>query len=151
MGTTKGLQDFQIEKNKHMNQMKEKILQDYERKRKQVETSHAIARSSAINKSRLKKIKSRQEMIGKIAEDTKGFLLKELTSEAKAKPFVTNLIVQGLLMVPLVLVVLYSPVPRATSRLTTRSMHGLHLYLNRQSQQSERCCSQSESRDTLII
>merc|ERR1712151_1255866 len=56
------------------------------------------ARSSAINKSRLEKIKSRQEVIGKIAEDTKAFLAQELTSEAKAKPFVTKLIVQGLLM-----------------------------------------------------
>merc|ERR1712048_819815 len=80
------------------NELKEKILQDYERKRKQVETSHAIARSSAINKSRLEKIKSRQEMIGKIAEDTKAYLQKELTSDAKSKPFVTKLIVQGLLM-----------------------------------------------------
>merc|ERR1712048_1374596 len=36
-------------------------------------------------------------MIGKI-EDTKVYLAKELTSEAKLKPFVTKLIVQGLLM-----------------------------------------------------
>merc|ERR1719230_997784 len=78
--------------------MKEKVQQEYERKAKQIETSHAIARSSAINKSRLEKIKSRQEMIGKIAEDTKVYLAKELTSEAKLKPFVTKLIVQGLLM-----------------------------------------------------
>merc|ERR1711879_903137 len=83
---------------KFLNQMKQKIVQDYERKSKQVETQHAIARSSAINKSRLEKIKSRQEMIGKIADDTKKHLAQVLASEANAKPFVRNLIVQGLLM-----------------------------------------------------
>merc|ERR1712048_1226428 len=94
----KALQDFQIEKTKHLNQMKEKIMQEYETKVKKIETQCAIDRSSAINKSRLEKIKARQEMIGKIAEDTKVFLQKELTSEAKSKEFVTKLIVQGLLM-----------------------------------------------------
>merc|ERR1711953_1415424 len=78
--------------------MKQKLMQDYETKVKKIDTQNAIDRSSAINKSRLEKIKSRQEMIGKIAEDTKVFLQKELTSEAKSKEFVTKLIVQGLLM-----------------------------------------------------
>jgi len=96
--TTKALQDFQIEKSKHLKLMKEKIIQDYERKAKAVETQHAIARSSAINKSRLEKIKARQETIGKISEDTKAYLTQQLSSEATAKPFVTKLIVQGLLM-----------------------------------------------------
>lgn len=96
--TTKALQDFQIEKQKHLTTMKDKIMQDYQRKAKAVETQHAIARSSAVNKSRLEKIKARQETIGKISEDTKAYIVKELTSDAKAKPFVTKLIVQGLLM-----------------------------------------------------
>lgn len=96
--TTKALQDFQIEKTKHLNTIKEKIVQDYERKAKQVETQHAIARSSAINKSRLEKIKARQETIGKISEDTKVYLTNALASEQTSKSFVTKLIVQGLLM-----------------------------------------------------
>merc|ERR1712048_1353554 len=69
--------DFQIEKLKHLNQMKDKIMQDYQRKAKAVETQHAIARSSAVSKSRLEKIKARQETIGKISDDTKSYLVKE--------------------------------------------------------------------------
>jgi len=96
--TTKALQEFSVEKLKLVKQIEEKIRQEYERKAKQIETQNAIARSSAINKSRLEKIKARQDVIGKLAADTKAHLAKELESEAKAKPFITNLIVQGLLM-----------------------------------------------------
>lgn len=96
--STKTLQEFSVEKLKVVNQTKEKILQDYARKAKQVETKGAIARSTAINRSRLEKIKARQEQITHLSEDSKVALVAELKSEAKSKAFITKLILQGSLM-----------------------------------------------------
>jgi len=96
--TTKALQEFSVEKLKVVNSTKEKIRQEYARKTKQIDTQKAIERSTEINKSRLEKIRTRQEMLGKLAEDSKAQLVEELKSEAKAKEFTTKLIVQGLLM-----------------------------------------------------
>eukprot|EP00928_Gymnodinium_smaydae_P059495 TRINITY_DN4284_c0_g4_i1.p1 TRINITY_DN4284_c0_g4~~TRINITY_DN4284_c0_g4_i1.p1 ORF type:complete len:229 (-),score=87.32 TRINITY_DN4284_c0_g4_i1:233-919(-) len=96
--TTKALQEFNVEKHRLANQMKEKITQEYERKVKQIDTQKAIARSTAINKSRLEKIKTRQDVIGKISDDSKAKLVEELKNQGKAKAFVTKLVVQGLLM-----------------------------------------------------
>lgn len=96
--TTKALQEFSTEKLKAMNEMKDKIRGEYEKKRKTAETQAAIARSSAINKARLQKITARQEVIQRICEDTKTKLIAELKTEAKAKAFITDLIVQGMLM-----------------------------------------------------
>merc|ERR1739838_198999 len=57
-----------------------------------------IARSTAINRSRLTKIKARQDMLSKIAADTKLELQKELQNQGKLTAFTTKLITQGLLM-----------------------------------------------------
>jgi len=94
----KALEDFNIEKLKLVQQMKEKIRQDYVRKAKQVETQCAIARSTAINRSRLEKIKARQEVLGKVQDDVTAKLQAELRSEPKHKKLITSLITQGLLM-----------------------------------------------------
>merc|ERR1719251_5909 len=84
----KALQEFNLEKLKHEKVIKEKISQDYERRTKQVDTQHAIARSTAINRSRLEKIMARQDVIGKIAADTKAELQKGLQDSAKMGQFV---------------------------------------------------------------
>jgi len=94
----KALQEFSIEKFKIVNQTKEKVRQEYLKKVKSVETQHAIARSTAINRSRLEKIRSRQDMIARVAESAKTALQNELRSEATNKTFITKLIAQGLLM-----------------------------------------------------
>merc|ERR1712021_269160 len=87
-----------IEKLKLVQQMKEKIRAEYVRKAKQVETQCAIARSTAINRSRLEKIKARQEVLGRVTDDVTTKLQAELRSEPKHKKLITNLITQGLLM-----------------------------------------------------
>merc|ERR1712054_408267 len=74
--------------------MGEKIRADFSKKAKQVETQCAIARSLAINKSRLEKIKARQEVLGKISEEAKGILKSKGTDAT----LITKLIVQGALM-----------------------------------------------------
>jgi len=93
----KALQEFSIEKFKVVNQAKEKIKQDFQRKVKQVDTQAAIARSTAINKSRLEKIKARQDVIARVNEQCKTVLVEQLKSEATNKAFITKLIVQGLM------------------------------------------------------
>merc|ERR1712008_4360 len=76
-----------------------KIRQGYEKKVKQIETQYAIAKSMAINKQRLEKIKARQDVMQGIADDVKGELVKAMTGpESQPKDFITKLIVQGLLM-----------------------------------------------------
>mmetsp|Transcript_85141 Transcript_85141/g.104406 ORF Transcript_85141/g.104406 Transcript_85141/m.104406 type:complete len:233 (-) Transcript_85141:100-798(-) len=95
---SKALQEESIERLKIVNTMKEKIQQEYARKTKQIETQAAIERSTAINRSRLEKIKSRQEMLSHLSEDSQKELAKRLVDKAKQKQFITQLIVQGLLM-----------------------------------------------------
>merc|ERR1712224_137681 len=94
----KALEDFNIEKLKLVQQMEDKIRQEYVRKAKQVETQCAIARSTAINRSRLEKIKARQEVLGKVQDDVTRKLMAELNDPNKHKKLITQLITQGLLM-----------------------------------------------------
>lgn len=94
----KALQEFTIEKFKIVNATKDKVRQDMLKKQKQVETQLAIAKSTAINRSRLEKIKCRQETLGKMAEEAKVALKQQLSNQAASQQFVTKLIVQGLLM-----------------------------------------------------
>merc|ERR1711879_422573 len=79
-------------------EQKEKVRASYEKKVKQIETKYAIEKSMAINKQRLEKIKARQEVMGKIQNDVKSALVTQMKNEGTSKPFVTKLIVQGLLM-----------------------------------------------------
>merc|ERR1711920_999392 len=90
----KGEEEFSIEVHRLITEQKEKVRQTYEKKVKQIETQYAIAKSMAINKQRLEKIKARQEVMTKLA----GEVRKELVSKGQDKAFVTKLIVQGLLM-----------------------------------------------------
>lgn len=94
----KGDEEFSIEVHRLITEQKEKVRQGYEKKVKQIETQYAIAKSMAINKQRLEKIKARQEVMGKIADDVRGQLVNQMKSADKSKPFITKLIVQGLLM-----------------------------------------------------
>merc|ERR1719450_1140218 len=90
----KGEEEFSIEVHRLITEQKEKVRQTYERKVKQIETQYAIAKSMAINKQRLEKIKARQEVMHKIEGDVRAKLVSESSSQA----FITKLIVQGLLM-----------------------------------------------------
>lgn len=96
--SAKALQEFSVEKLRLVNQTKDKIQQDFDRKAKQVETQAAIARSTAINRSRLEKIQCRQEMLQSLAAESKKALVEQLKSEGTSQTFVTKLIVQGMLM-----------------------------------------------------
>merc|ERR1711920_437334 len=90
----KGEEEFSIEVHRLITEQKEKVRQTYEKKVKSIETQYAIAKSMAINKQRLEKIKARQEVMVKLADEVK----KQLSGASTDKAFLTKLLVQGLLM-----------------------------------------------------
>jgi len=90
----KGEEEFTIEVHRLITDQQKKIRAGYEKKVKQIETQYAIAKSMAINKQRLEKIKARQDVMQGIAGDVK----QRLVSQAGSTDFITKLIVQGLLM-----------------------------------------------------
>jgi len=90
----KGEEEFTIEVHRLITDQQKKIRAGYEKKVKQIETQYAIAKSMAINKQRLEKIKARQDVMQGIAGDVK----TRLVSQAGSAEFITKLIVQGLLM-----------------------------------------------------
>lgn len=96
--TAKALQDFSVEKTKISTQIKDKITSDYARKLKAIDTQAAIARSTAVNKSRIEKIKARQNVMVSISKDAEAAVEQEMKDSAKNKDFTVKLIVQGALM-----------------------------------------------------
>merc|ERR1712061_48027 len=89
-----GDEEFNIEVQRLIAEQKEKIRQGFEKKVKQIETKYAIAKSMAINKQRLEKIKARQDVMTGIA----GAAKEQLQKKGASTDFITDLIVQGLLM-----------------------------------------------------
>ncbi|CAE8712168.1 unnamed protein product [Polarella glacialis] len=94
----KGEEEFSLDVDKLITEQKQKVRKAYELRAKQVETSYAIAKSMAINKQRLEKIKARQEALVRTGEEVKVQLAQEMTKQDSPKKFLTQLIVQGLLM-----------------------------------------------------
>merc|ERR1712170_268001 len=76
----KGEEEFSIEVHRLITEQKEKTRGNYEKKTKQIETQYAIAKSMAINKQRLEKIKARQEVMTKLQEDVKQALVAQMKS-----------------------------------------------------------------------
>ena len=93
----KALEDFNIEKLKIVQQMKEKIRQEFEKKAKQIEVKRAIERSTAVNRARLKKIAARNQIVDEIAKQTNKQLAQVADNKEKYKTLMTDLIVQALL------------------------------------------------------
>jgi len=89
-----GEEEFKAEVLKIVTEQKEKMRATYEKKTKTVLSNYAIAKSTAINKGRLEKVKARQEAVSQISEDVKG----QLNKAGQDKGFITKLIVQGALM-----------------------------------------------------
>lgn len=90
-------EDFNIEKLKLVQSMKEKIRTDMATMKKKEETRKAIEKSTSINKARLKKIEARQACIDKLGGEVAGKLGEVAKAEAKYKQIIVDLIVQGCL------------------------------------------------------
>jgi V-type H+-transporting ATPase subunit E len=95
--TAKANEDFNIEKLKLVQQMKDKIRTDFSKKKKAEETKKAIDRSTAINRSRLRKIEARQQCIAKLQSEVGDALKVATKGDAKYKSILSELIVQGCL------------------------------------------------------
>eukprot|EP00921_Rhytidocystis_pertsovi_P016442 GHVQ01025954.1.p1 GENE.GHVQ01025954.1~~GHVQ01025954.1.p1 ORF type:complete len:246 (-),score=49.15 GHVQ01025954.1:1686-2423(-) len=101
------LEDFNIEKLKLVQQMKDKIRQEYQKKAKQIEVERSTARSAAINRARLQKISARQQVIEEVIEQTQENLNTISHDRASYSQLLVDIIAQGLLQLlePKVLVV----------------------------------------------
>lgn len=93
--TAKANEDFNIEKLKLVQSMKDKIRTDMAAAKKKEETKKAIERSTSINKARLKKIEARQQCIDKLAYEVGDKLKDVAKAESKYKQILIDLIVQG--------------------------------------------------------
>ena len=94
----KAMEDFNIEKLKLIQQMKDKVRKEYSLKAKKVETQRAIQRSTAINKSRLRTIEERNTLLMQAVDSVKDSLSQTVKKGDKYNKIVTDLIVQGSLM-----------------------------------------------------
>lgn len=94
----KAMEDFNIEKLKLIQQMKEKVRKEYALKSKKIETQRAIQRSTAINKARLRTIDQRNNLLLQAVEIVKKNLADTVKKTDQYKKIVTDLIVQGAML-----------------------------------------------------
>jgi len=92
------LQDFSLAKTKRLEELQKDKIDKVNKEVKRIETQRAIAKSTAVNRSRLQKIHARQEVLGRIQALASTDIGEKLKSEAEQKSYYTKLIVQGMLM-----------------------------------------------------
>jgi len=93
----KTLEEFNIERLKYAQEQKDIIRKEFGAKKKKLETAHAIARSTAINKARMEKVEARQQFLQTLKKQCEAEL-KALTSDkTKYANLIADLIVQGCL------------------------------------------------------
>lgn len=92
----KALEDFNIEKLKLVQQMKDKIRQEFQKKAKSLEVQRAIAHSTAINRARLRKMAAREQILQDVVAQS-GKELANIRGETKYEALMIDLIVQALL------------------------------------------------------
>ncbi|KAL8434633.1 hypothetical protein ACSSS7_003031 [Eimeria intestinalis] len=93
----RALEDFNIEKLKLVQQMKDKIRQEFDKKAKKLEVQRSIDRSTAINKARLRRIGAQEQVVNEVCMQSQKQLAEISSDSAKYRELLTDLIVQGLL------------------------------------------------------
>ncbi|XP_026192621.1 V-type proton ATPase subunit E2 [Cyclospora cayetanensis] len=93
----RALEDFNIEKLKLVQQMKDKIRHEFAKKAKKLEVQRSIDRSTAINKARLRRIAAQEQVVSEVYAQSQKQLAAISSDTAKYKELIMNLIVQGLL------------------------------------------------------
>ncbi|CUV07582.1 unnamed protein product [Cryptosporidium hominis] len=93
----KALQDFNIEKLKLVQSYKEQIRQDLKKKVKRLEVERAIARSTAINKARLKKMAARAQVLTEVVQQTRKKMCEISTNPTVYEPLLVDLLTQAML------------------------------------------------------
>eukprot|EP01113_Clastostelium_recurvatum_P043697 TRINITY_DN726_c0_g1_i1.p1 TRINITY_DN726_c0_g1~~TRINITY_DN726_c0_g1_i1.p1 ORF type:complete len:233 (+),score=80.65 TRINITY_DN726_c0_g1_i1:58-756(+) len=102
----KAMEDFSIEKARLVQAEKLRLIKEYERKEKLIETQKKTAYSNELNQSRIKVLKARDEALQRIVSDTQR-RLAEIAQSPEYKGILQRLITQGMtrLMEPKVQVV----------------------------------------------
>lgn len=89
---------FNIEKNKILNQQKDKVNQEYKNKLEQYSVQKKIEKSTKQNAIRINKMNARQDVILKIKDDSKDSLKQRVQGDKNHyKGMLKKLIVQGLI------------------------------------------------------
>jgi V-type H+-transporting ATPase subunit E len=89
-------EEFAIEKSKLVREGTRTIDEQYERKFKQAELSQQIAKSNVTNKTRLKVLAARQELLDDIFEKARAKLADVSNDEERYTEILKNLILEGL-------------------------------------------------------
>ncbi|EAA18253.1 ATP synthase subunit [Plasmodium yoelii yoelii] len=92
----KALEDFNIEKLRIVQKMKEKIRLEFQKKAKQMEIKRSINHSSAINKARLKKMCAKDQVFKEIYKISSDKLAELYKDKDKYKNLIIDLIIQSL-------------------------------------------------------
>ncbi|KAF3797213.1 V-type proton ATPase subunit E [Colletotrichum gloeosporioides] len=92
----KANEEFAIEKSKLVRQETDAIDTQYEKKFKQAQMSLQITRSTVTNKTRLKVLGARQELLDDIFEDARKKLAAATKDKAKYQGILKNLVLEGL-------------------------------------------------------
>lgn len=90
-------EEFAIEKSKLVRQETQSIDQEYEKKFKQAAMSQQITRSTSSNKTRLRVLTARQELLDKLFEDARGKIAEKGKEDDYAETL-KGLILEGLYM-----------------------------------------------------
>ncbi len=89
-------EEFSIEKSKLVREETTSIDKTYEKKFKQASMSQQITRSTASNKTRLKVLSARQELLDDLFEQTREKLASYADDKSKYQTICKNLILEGL-------------------------------------------------------
>ncbi|KAK6588540.1 hypothetical protein RS030_4532 [Cryptosporidium xiaoi] len=102
----KALQDYNIEKLKLVQNYKDLLRQDLKKKVKKLEVERAIARSTALNKARLKKMAARAQVLTEVVQLTRKKLCELSTNSSVYEPLLVDLLAQSMikLLEPVVIV-----------------------------------------------
>lgn len=88
-------EEFAIEKSKLVRQETSSIDTSYEKKFKQASMSQQITRSTVANKSRLRILSARQELLDRLFEDANKKLKEVSKDKGKYQGILKNLILEG--------------------------------------------------------
>ncbi|KAI9697396.1 MAG: V-ATPase V1 sector subunit E [Candelina mexicana] len=89
-------EEFSIEKSKLVRQETASIDKTYDKKFKQAAMSQQITRSTASNKTRLKVLSARQELLDELFEQARGKLARYADDENQYQTICKNLVLEGL-------------------------------------------------------
>lgn len=92
----KANEEFEIEKSKLVRQETDSIDATYEKKLKQATMSQQITRSTVANKTRLRVLGARQELLDSIYEATRKQLAGGIKDKGKYQKMLTGLVLEGL-------------------------------------------------------